>query len=124
MAISPHPRVLVDRHLWTRPEDWERLARTVEPVEPEGEEPLTEAQLLTALEGCQGLIRLGGRLPEVTRKVIEGAPELRIVGVRGDRFGYGIDLEAAWERGIMVVDTDNISSAGPVAEWDLALILL
>src|SRR5262249_2843818 len=48
----------------------------------------------------------------------------RIVGLRGDRFGTGIDFDAAGERGIVVVDTDNIASAPPVAEWDLALILL
>ena len=37
--------------------------------------------------------------------------------MRCDRFGHGIDLEAVWERGIRVVDTDNIGSAPPVAEW-------
>src|SRR5262249_33127253 len=56
--------------------------------------------------------------------VLAAAPELRIVGLRSDRFGTGIDIEAAWERGIVVVDTDNIASAHPVAEWNLALILL
>src|SRR5262249_41932476 len=121
---SPRPRVLVDRPPWTRPEDWHRLAQTVELVEPEGEEPPDEDQLIEALQGCRGLIRLGRRLPAVTRRVLGAAPELRIVGLRSDRFGTGIDLDAAEECGVTVVDADNVSSAAPVAEWDLALILL
>src|SRR5262245_11319587 len=120
----PRPRVLADRHPWTQPEDWERLAQTVELVEPDGEEPYAEEQLAQALQGCQGLIRLGRRIPPVTRAVLAAAPDLRIVGLRSDRFGTGIDLDAAAERDVRVVDTDNISSAHPVAEWDLALILL
>ena len=117
------PKVLVDSS-WVSPEDWERFSQCAEPVEPEGDEPYSEERLIAALQGCRGLIRLGGRIRELTRRVFAAAPELQIVGVRGDRFGTEIDLEAAEECGIKVIDTDNIASAPPVAEWDLALILL
>jgi phosphoglycerate dehydrogenase-like enzyme len=118
------PRVLVDSPRWTRPEDRARLSQTVEIVEPESAEPYTEERLTDTLQGCQGLMRLGRRLPELTRRVFAEVPGLKIVGIRSDRFGRGIDLEAAMEHGVKVVDTDNIASAHPVAEWDLALILL
>ena len=116
------PKVLVDKHGNAHAHDIARLAAVAEIVEPEGE--LTEEGLIAALQGCAGLIRLGGRIPDLTRAVFTGAPDLEIAGVRGDRFGTGIDLEAAGEFGGVAVDTDNIGSAPPVAEWDLALILL
>src|SRR5262249_5999968 len=72
---------------------------------------------------CRGLVKLGHRLPDLTRAVFERCPELQIVGTRGDRFGTGIDLDAAEAHGVKVVDTDNIASSAPVAEWVLALIL-
>jgi phosphoglycerate dehydrogenase-like enzyme len=121
---SVRPKVLVDRCHWTRPEDWERLACHVELVELEGEQPYTEERLIAALQGCQGLIKLGRRVPELTRRVFESASELKVVGLRSDRFGTGIDLAAAAEHGVKVVDCDNIASAPPVAEWVLALMLL
>jgi phosphoglycerate dehydrogenase-like enzyme len=118
------PRVLVDRHRWTRPEDWERLAQSVELVELAGAAPCSEAELIAALQGCRGLIKLGRRVPDLTRRVFERARDLQIVGLTSDRFGTGIDLEAAEAHGVRVVDADNIASAQPVAEWVLALILL
>ena len=116
------PKVLVDKHGNAHADDIARLAAVAEIVEPEGE--LTEEGLIAALQGCAGLVRLGSRIPDLTRAVFTGAPDLEIAGVRGDRFGTGIDLEAAWAFGVVAVDTDNIGSAPPVAEWDLALILL
>ena len=116
------PKVLVDPHGYAQSEDLARLGQVVEVVEPT--ERLSEQAFIEALAGCEGVIRLGGRLPELTRAVFEGALDLRIAGVSGDRFGTGIDLAAARERGVLAVDTDNIASAAPVAEWDLALMLL
>jgi phosphoglycerate dehydrogenase-like enzyme len=118
------PTVLVDRPRDVRPADWERLAQIVSILEPEGSERYSEEQLIDALQGCRGLVKLGRRLPELTCAVFAACPELEVVGVRTDRFGTGIDLDAAAEHGVRVVDTDNIASAHPVAEWDLALILL
>ena len=116
------PKVLVDPHGYALPEDLACLGQVVEVVEPT--EHLSEQAFIESLAGCEGVIRLGGRLPELTRAVFAGAPDLRIVGVSGDRFGTGIDLAAAGECGVLAVDTDNIASAAPVAEWDLALMLL
>lgn len=62
--------------------------------------------------------------PIVTRAVIARAPRLRVIGdLEGDRFANRIDMAAAREAGIMVLDTVH-SSSWPVAEWALALILL
>ena len=116
------PKVLVDPHGYALPEDLARLGQVVEVIKPT--ECLSESAFIEALAGCEGVIRLGGRLPELTRAVFAGASDLRIVGVSGDRFGTGIDLAAAQECGVLAVDTDNIASAAPVAEWDLALMLL
>jgi phosphoglycerate dehydrogenase-like enzyme len=118
------PRVLVDKGRWVREEEWDGLARVVELLEPAGDEPLDEEGQAAALQGCAGVMKLGRRLPALTRRVLEAAPALRIAAIRSDRFGTGVDLEAAWERGIKVVDIDNIASAHPVAEWVLALMLL
>jgi phosphoglycerate dehydrogenase-like enzyme len=118
------PKVLIDCRQWVDPADWARLAEVVEPVRPAAEQPYTEEQFIAALQGCAGVIRMGELFPELTRRVLEGAPQLRLAGVRGDRFGKGIDLVAAAERGIRAVDTDNIASSQPVAEWDLAMMIL
>lgn len=116
------PKVLVDLDRWWLAQDLERLAGVCEVSTMS--ESVCEDALIGALQGCAGLIRLGGRTPEVSRRVLEACPELRIVGLRSDRFGSGIDFEAAEERGVVMVDADNYASAHPVAEWDLALILL
>jgi D-3-phosphoglycerate dehydrogenase / 2-oxoglutarate reductase len=118
------PKVLVDCQQYGREEDWERLRGHAELIEPQIENPYSEGELIEALQGIQGVIRLGGRIPELNQAVFSGASDLQIVGVRGDRFGRGIDLVAAEEFGVKVVDTDNIASAPPVAEWVLALILV
>ncbi|NJE76476.1 hydroxyacid dehydrogenase [Thermococcus sp. ES12] len=58
--------------------------------------------------------------PRVTRKVIEAAPKLKVIG----RAGVGldnIDLEAAKERGIKVVNSPGASSRS-VAELAVALM--
>ena len=58
--------------------------------------------------------------PKVTRKVIEAAPKLKVIG----RAGVGldnIDLEAAKERGIKVVNSPGASSRS-VAELAIALM--
>jgi len=123
MSSEHRPRVLADVGVLVRDRDRDELLDVVELVDAPGEGPLDEAALIGALAGCRGLIRLGSRLPAITRQVLESAPDLELVGVRGDRFGTGVDLAAAGERGVRVVDTDNVASAPPVAEWVLALML-
>jgi phosphoglycerate dehydrogenase-like enzyme len=56
--------------------------------------------------------------------VLECASRLKLVGeLEGDRFANRIDVDAATERGIHVVDTTHGSSL-PVAEWALALMMI
>jgi phosphoglycerate dehydrogenase-like enzyme len=116
--------VLVDGGRWVREEDLRRLERAAEIVPIAGEEPLDEYGLIAALDGCAALVRLGRLLPDVSRPVLEASPRLEVVCIRSDRFGHGIDLEVAWERGVRVIDADNLASAHPVAEWVLGLILV
>jgi D-3-phosphoglycerate dehydrogenase / 2-oxoglutarate reductase len=123
-SLAGRPTLLVDPGALARREDLERLARTAEVRIPEGDAALSEEALIGALQGCAGLVRLGGRLPELSRRVLEATPDLRVVSLGSDRFGKGIDVETAWERGIRIIDTDNIASAHPVAEWVLGLILV
>jgi D-3-phosphoglycerate dehydrogenase len=69
-----------------------------------------------ALVVCHGSPRIG---PEI----LDAAPRLKVVGeLEGDRFAARIDVEAAQERGLRVVDTTNGSSYG-VAEWALGMVL-
>ena len=116
------PRVLVDAGPGAADPDWRRLGGVAEVVRVTEERD--EAGLIADLAGFAGLIAQGGRLPPLTESLFRACPELRIVGVRGDRFGAGVDLPAAHRHGVCVVDTDNIASAPPVAEWDLAMMLI
>lgn len=118
------PKVLIDAGVLVRDEDWRRLSRFVEPVRVERDDPYSEEELIAALKGYGGLIRLGSLIPALTRQVFAALPDLRIAGVRGDRFGTGVDLVAASEFDVRIIDTDNIASAHPVAEWDLAMMLI
>lgn len=62
--------------------------------------------------------------PRVTARVLAGAHRLKVVGeLEGDRFGGRIDVRAAQEAGVLVVDTTH-SSSWPVSEWALALALI
>jgi phosphoglycerate dehydrogenase-like enzyme len=62
--------------------------------------------------------------PMISADVMDRAPGLKLIGeLEGDRFAHRVDVEAAWERGIPVVDTTHGSSY-PVAEWALAMVLI
>jgi len=80
-----------------------------------------ESSLMKEVRGVDGIIiRSNGT---VSRKLMESAPKLKVIG----RHGVGvenIDLEAAAEKGIWVVNTPNANSLS-VAEhfFGLALIL-
>jgi len=118
------PKVMIDAGVLVRDEDLQRLAQYIEPVQLDRDDPCSEDELIAALQGFAGLIRLGGLVPALTRRVFSELPDLRIAGVRGDRFGTDVDLAAAAEFDVRIIDTDNIASAHPVAEWDLAMILI
>jgi D-3-phosphoglycerate dehydrogenase len=62
--------------------------------------------------------------PPVDATILDAAPRLLLVGdLEGDRFAYRVDIQAATERGVRVVDTTHGSSL-PVAEWALGLVLI
>lgn len=87
-------------------------------------------------DDVEAAARLGGRLgdidalvvchgsPRVTGPMMDKATGMKFLGdMEGDRLAQRIDVEAAWERDIRTVDTNNGSSY-PVAEWALALIII
>ena len=80
--------------------------------------PLSEDELIPLLADCEGCI---AGLDSYTRKVIEGAPRLRVIS----RYGVGVDqvdLEAARERGVVVCNTPGVN-AEAVADLTFALLL-
>lgn len=82
-----------------------------------------EARLIALAQRVDGLIVCHGS-PRVTRDVMAASPRLRIVGeLEGDRFARRVDVSAADELGIPIVDTTHASSP-PVAEWALALMII
>jgi phosphoglycerate dehydrogenase-like enzyme len=66
---------------------------------------------------CHGSPLIGGAM-------LDAGPSVRLVGeLEGDRFANRVDLAAAAERGVRVVDSTHGSSV-PVSEWALALMLI
>ncbi|MGH7910370.1 MAG: NAD(P)-dependent oxidoreductase, partial [Candidatus Dormibacteraceae bacterium] len=117
------------------PQDLERLAAFADVVYasiPEGhatpwfranEDPAAAAAVRRELGGADALVVCHGA-PRIDAALLEAGDRLRFVGeLEGDRFAARIDVEAAWRRGVVVVDTTNGSSY-PVAEWALALLLV
>ncbi len=88
------------------------------------DDPADAARLRTKLaEGYDALIVCHGA-PYLDAAVFEAAPRTRFVGeLEGDRFANRVDVEAAIEHGVRVVDTTHGSSL-PVAEWALGLMLI
>jgi phosphoglycerate dehydrogenase-like enzyme len=87
------------------------------------EDPEKSSALAERLGDVDALIVCHGA-PRLDAALMDEAPRLKFVGeLEGDRFAVRIDLEAAWARGVRVVDTTNGSSY-PVAEWALGLILV
>ena len=80
---------------------------------------LTEDQLIARLRDKQGLVSVFTN--QVTRRVIESAPQLRVIA--NVAVGYNnIDLQAARERGIVVTNTpDVLTEATANLTWALIL---
>lgn len=90
---------------------------------PAPREALAESDLARFAGDLDVLIVCHGS-PYVSAAVLDRAPGLGLLGeLEGDRFGYRIDVAAAHERGVRVVDTSH-GSSGPTAEWALALALI
>lgn len=103
----------------SQPMHAEAVARLEQEAEVRVSPGWDEESLIAALRDADALIMLGtGR---VTRRVIEAAPGLRIIA----RHGTGtdnIDLDAARERGIIVTNTPDATTAS-VAEHTVGLLL-
>ena len=70
------------------------------------------------------VLLLGRGAPRVSQRVLAASPRLKLVGeIEGDRFSGLVDVPAATNSGVLIVDTTHASS-GPVAEWALALALV
>jgi D-3-phosphoglycerate dehydrogenase len=82
------------------------------------EKPLKEAELISIVKDVEAMVVRSET--KVTRKVIEAAPKLRVVG----RAGVGIDnvdVDAATERGVVVMNTPG---GNTVTTAELAFFLL
>ncbi|MBW7996489.1 MAG: phosphoglycerate dehydrogenase [Candidatus Glassbacteria bacterium] len=88
-------------------------------VEVEVKTGLSEDELAAAVAGADGLVIRSGA--KVTRKVIEAADKLRVIG----RAGVGVDnvdLDAATEKGIVVMNTPDGNTIA-AAEHTVGLIV-
>ncbi|MBM3265777.1 MAG: hydroxyacid dehydrogenase [candidate division Zixibacteria bacterium] len=132
-SIPPKITMLCNRDAYDRyigKPDWDRLTGFAEPewvecsgAPPQSDEQETERLLAQRIGDAAALVLCGGA-PRVTASLMARLPALRIVGdMDGDRFAHRIDMEAAWERGLRVVDTTNGTSY-PVAEWALAMMII
>ena len=95
------------------------LARLRQHAEVVYQPGLSPEELAARLSDCAALVVRSGT--RVTRRLLEAAPCLRVVG----RAGVGVDnvdVEAATERGVWVVNAPN-SNAVAVAEHVFALLL-
>jgi len=84
---------------------------------PKGK-PLSEVELVEALEGCDGCI---AGLDPFTNRVIKSTSQLKVIS----RYGTGVDnvdLAAAREKGIVVCRTPGVNSQA-VAELAISLLL-
>ncbi len=97
------------------------VASTIEGA-PEKDDA-AEALLAEALRDTDAVIVTHGS-PRLSWELLDAASALSFVGeLEGDRFFGRVDVDAAAERGITVVDTTHGSSR-PVAEFALAMAIL
>jgi len=79
---------------------------------------LTEEELASRAGDIEGMVV---SWEPITRRVLDAAPRLRIIGKMGGAVGH-IDLATCFERGITVVNASDATDES-VAEFTLALIL-
>ncbi len=80
--------------------------------------PLTEDEVIEALQGCEGYV---AGLDFITEKVFEHCPDLKVIS----RYGVGydrVDLEAAKAHGVIVTNTPGVN-AEAVGELAFGLLL-
>ena len=122
-----------NRDLYLGKEDLARLAKIADVVIEEYDvpsdwvnipvDPQVEAKFARFAQDLEVLIVFHGG-PRITKPIFDAAKKLKFVGeLEGDRFAGRIDVQAAKEAGVVVVDTTH-SSSWPVSEWALALALM
>jgi D-3-phosphoglycerate dehydrogenase / 2-oxoglutarate reductase len=110
----PRPLVLITEPF--DPEAMERLAASVDVRLASG---IDERTLMSEAAEAEGIVvRAGGA---ITRRVIEAAPRLRVIGRHGVGVDH-IDRRTAAERGIVVVNTPEANREA-VAEHAVAMML-
>ena len=103
--------------------EWREFNEASDWYSPPVSTPETIADFTAFASSVDALIVNHGA-PRVTAEVLDGAPNLRLVGeLEGDRFAQRIDVEACIARGVKAVDTTHASSL-PVSEWALAMMLM
>jgi D-3-phosphoglycerate dehydrogenase len=115
MENDQQPRILISDELDPAALEVFRSAG----FEPELRTGLKEDELALALREVEALVVRSAT--RVTRRLIESAPRLRVIG----RAGIGVDnvdLEAATERGVVVMNTPR-GNATTTAELAIALLL-
>ncbi|MDB5542122.1 MAG: hypothetical protein JWQ89_3849 [Devosia sp.] len=101
-------------HLCNEPSSWDEAP-------PENSDAIDK---LVAFAGDVDALLVCHGSPRLTGAVLDRLPNLKFIAeVEGDRFSQRIDVNAAAERGVTVVDTTNGSSY-PVAEWALAMAMI
>lgn len=101
-------------HLCNEPSAWEETP-------PENSAAI---DALVAFAGDLDALLVCHGSPRLSAAVLDRLPNLKFIAeVEGDRFSQRIDVNAAAERGVTVVDTTNGSSY-PVAEWALAMAMI
>jgi phosphoglycerate dehydrogenase-like enzyme len=101
-------------HLCDEPSSWDAA-----PPESQGavDSLVAFASNVDALLVCHGS-------PRLTGAILDRLPNLKFIAeVEGDRFSQRIDVDAAAQRDVTVVDTTNGSSY-PVSEWALAMAMI
>ncbi len=88
-----------------------------------GDHVADEEELVARLQGFQGICRIRERTA-LSRRVLEGLPDLQIVLATGTRNADSIDLETARKRNITVCSTDSLQRETVEVTWWLILSLL
>ena len=85
--------------------------------------PQADARFIAFAAGLD-MVMISHGAPRITAAILDAAPRLRFVGeLEGDRFARRVDVDAATQRQVKVVDTTHGSST-PVSEWALGLMLI
>jgi phosphoglycerate dehydrogenase-like enzyme len=109
--------------------DWEWLPSEGESTRRDvwggpSEDPADAERLRSKIGGGFDALIVCHGAPYIDAQMLDAGPRIRLIGeLEGDRFANRIDVPAAIEHGVRVVDTTHGSSL-PVAEWALALMLI